>query len=211
MDRALRATSSIAATARRWPIRWFVSSHKTPPRRFPFPIPTSPRLPSAVGTPPPEKVGKPGSANIGRRKRPGKPASRWNRRTWSSLQSLPANHPVEPQRFPEIIETERLRLRRYRDGDADGILELARDNRARLVREFAQIAGLETVGDAQAFIAEKYSQWESGQAFCYGIWSKPESELIGQIQIKNIAWEIPSAELGYFIGGSWQRQGYASE
>jgi RimJ/RimL family protein N-acetyltransferase len=118
---------------------------------------------------------------------------------------------VEPQRFPEIIETERLRLRRYREGDAAGILELARDNRARLVREFAQIAGLETVEDAQLFIAEKYSQWESGQTFCYGIWSKPESELIGQIQIKNIGWEIPSAELGYFIGASWLRQGYASE
>jgi len=29
--------------------------------------------------------------------------------------------------------------------------------------------------------------------------------------VKNIAWEIPSAELGYFIGSPWQRQGYAAE
>jgi RimJ/RimL family protein N-acetyltransferase len=36
-------------------------------------------------------------------------------------------------------------------------------------------------------------------------------EQIGQIQIKNIAWEIPSAELGYFTSNAWQRKGYASE
>lgn len=118
---------------------------------------------------------------------------------------------MEPQAFPDIIETERLRLHRYRGDDAAGILELVRENRARLLREFAQLAGLKTVADAQAFIAEKFDQWNAGKTFCYGIWSKPDGTLIGQIQVKNIAWEIPSAELGYFIGASWQRHGYASE
>jgi len=47
--------------------------------------------------------------------------------------------------------------------------------------------------------------------FCFGIWRKQAKEPIGQIQLKNIAWEIPATQLGYFIGSAWQRQGYASK
>ncbi len=123
----------------------------------------------------------------------------------------PSNQPVEQQAFAEKLETERLLLRRYQGGDAAGIVELVRENRVLLVREFARTASLATVDDAQAFIAEKDDQWNSGKTFCYGIWLKRTSQQIGQIQIKNIAWDIPSAELGYFTGAAWQRQGYASE
>jgi len=115
------------------------------------------------------------------------------------------------QSFPERAETERLVLRCYRSEDATGILELVRKNRTQLIREFAQMAGLQGVDDAQVFTAEKQEQWNAGKTFCYGIWRKQPREQIGQIQVKNIGWEIPSAELGYFIDRSAQRQGYASE
>jgi len=34
---------------------------------------------------------------------------------------------------------------------------------------------------------------------------------IGQLQVKNIVWDVPSAELSYFIGSSSKRQGFATE
>jgi RimJ/RimL family protein N-acetyltransferase len=34
---------------------------------------------------------------------------------------------------------------------------------------------------------------------------------MGHMRVKNIAWEVPSAELGYFVGHAWQRRGYAGE
>jgi RimJ/RimL family protein N-acetyltransferase len=113
--------------------------------------------------------------------------------------------------FPDEVETERLVLRRYRSEDAAEILELVQRNQAQLAREFAQTAGLRSVDDAQAFTGEKQEQWNVGRTFCYGIWRKQPREQIGQIQVKNIGWEIPSAELGYFIDRSAQRRGYASE
>jgi RimJ/RimL family protein N-acetyltransferase len=67
------------------------------------------------------------------------------------------------------------------------------------------------VEEAKEFAVGKMVQWNDRKIFCYGIWRKLPRELIGQIQVKNIAWEIPGAELGYFIGGAWQRKGYASE
>ena len=113
--------------------------------------------------------------------------------------------------FPETAETGRLILRSYRLEDAAGILELVQRNRVELIPEFAQMAALQRVEDAGSFVVEKREQWNSGKTFCYGIWRREKEELIGQIQVKNIAWEIPAAELGYFIDKRWQRQGFASE
>jgi len=113
--------------------------------------------------------------------------------------------------FPEHLSTERLVLREYSAGDAAGLLDLVEDNREKLIREFPHTAGLRSLQEVGSFLQEKRAQWESGKTFCYGIWRKEQPAPIGQIQVKNVAWEIPSAELGYFIGKAWQRQGYASE
>jgi [ribosomal protein S5]-alanine N-acetyltransferase len=118
---------------------------------------------------------------------------------------------MEKRSFPENIDTERLELRRYDSDDVTGILQLARENREQLIREFAQVAGLQDGGQAKAFIEEKSKQWREGTTYCYGIWAKGERKPIGQIQVKNIAWEVPSAELSYFIDRQQQRRGYASE
>jgi len=118
---------------------------------------------------------------------------------------------MEKRLFPEAMETERLSLRRYDCEHVTDIARLVRENREQLVREFAQLAGLQDRGQAKAFIEEKTKQWEDERAFCYGIWTRAETKQIGQIQIKNIAWEVPSAELSYFIDREQQGRGYASE
>lgn len=115
------------------------------------------------------------------------------------------------KQLPQSIETERLVLRRYRAGDAANLLELVARNRQELIREFAPVAALQTSEHIESFIVEKSSQWEQGKNFCYGVWRKDAEQLLGQVQVKNIAWEIPSAELSYFIDKDSQRRGYASE
>jgi RimJ/RimL family protein N-acetyltransferase len=114
-------------------------------------------------------------------------------------------------RFPDVLTTDRLLLRCYGREDSAGILKLVNGNRDLLVKEFAQLSSLRTIEDAASFVSEKHEQWNAGKTFCYGVWRSDEPEQIGQIQVKNILWEIPSAELGYFIGGPWQRCGYATE
>jgi RimJ/RimL family protein N-acetyltransferase len=100
-------------------------------------------------------------------------------------------------------------LQRYRSDDASGILELVHRNRAQLIRDFEQQAGLQSLADAQAFTADKEEQWSCGKTFCYGIWRKPAKEQVGQIQVKNIDWEIPRQNRS--ISSSFQRHGYAIE
>jgi len=71
--------------------------------------------------------------------------------------------------------------------------------------------GLSQAEDVKSFTEDKAEQWNTRRAFCYGIWLKGSNQQIGQLQVKNIVWDVPSAELSYFIGSSSQRQGFASE
>lgn len=114
--------------------------------------------------------------------------------------------------FPDTLDTERLVLRRYSSADAPGILDLVEKNRDRLVRNFSQMAkGMSQVEEARAFTEQKGEQWTARKGFCYGIWLKASREQIGQLQVKNVVWDVPSAELSYFISSSAQRQGFATE
>ena len=118
---------------------------------------------------------------------------------------------MEEAHFPETIETDRLTLRRYSVEDAGVLLEMIDRNRQELIRDFAQTAALQSVEQAESFVTEKSEQWHSRKNFTYGVWRKGADPLIGQIQVKNIAWEIPAAELSYFIDKNSQRRGYARE
>jgi RimJ/RimL family protein N-acetyltransferase len=118
---------------------------------------------------------------------------------------------MEERHFPETIETDRLILRRYSVEDASRLLDLIERNRQALIRDFAQTAALQGPEQAESFVTEKSEQWRSQKSFTYGIWRKGADLFIGQIQVKNIAWEIPAAELSYFIDKNSQRRGYASE
>ncbi|HKR31973.1 MAG TPA: hypothetical protein VJT08_15940 [Terriglobales bacterium] len=104
-------------------------------------------------------------------------------------------------RFPNGLKTDRLLLRSYNQEDPLGILNLVNGNRDMLLREFAQLASLRTIEDAASFVSGKHEQRNGCETFCYGVWRSDEPEQIGQIQVKNISWKIPAAELGYFIGG----------
>jgi [ribosomal protein S5]-alanine N-acetyltransferase len=113
---------------------------------------------------------------------------------------------------PETIKAERLTLRRYEESDAAAILKLVMENQTRLMRDFGEIAnGVSGLGQADTFIKDKASQWKARTAFCYGIFLRSPQVLIGQLQVKNITWNIPAAEMSYFIAESVQRRGYASE
>ena len=114
--------------------------------------------------------------------------------------------------FPESLSTARLELRAYGKADAAAILALIEADRQRLLRNFKDLAqGLATLEEARSFIADCARQREARKTFFYGIWLKEPRQLVGQLKLKNLLWDMPSAELSYFIGSAHQRQGYASE
>lgn len=114
--------------------------------------------------------------------------------------------------FPEIIDTERLGLRKYSAQDAAYLFQLVDANRPVLLENFAGLAKeVLNVEAAGLVIARKGEEWDKRSGFCYGMYVRSSNTLIGQLQVKNLAWDIPSAELSYFVDSSCQRQGFASE
>jgi RimJ/RimL family protein N-acetyltransferase len=114
--------------------------------------------------------------------------------------------------FPQLLETPRLSLRVYGKIDAPALLSLIDENRQELRRNFAPMArDILQPADAIDFVDECSRKWTNGKEFTYGIWHKPSKELVGQIKMKSVAWDIPAAELSYFIGASSQRRGFAAE
>src|ERR1700730_4589165 len=114
--------------------------------------------------------------------------------------------------FPGSLETRSLELRPYASVDAPDLLALIDGNRERLIQSFAPIAkDVVRTTDADAFVKSSAEKWTSRKEFVYGIWYKTSKELIGQIKAKSIVWDIPAAELSYFICQSSQRRGFATE
>ena len=110
------------------------------------------------------------------------------------------------------LESPRLELRAYREEDAEALCRLVDTDREVLRRSFNDtIKQLGTAMDAKAFIRDNAAQRHARKVFVYGVWTLQNRALIGQIKVKNLVWEIPSAELSYFIGSGFRRQGYATE
>jgi RimJ/RimL family protein N-acetyltransferase len=120
---------------------------------------------------------------------------------------------MQPARpFPDRLAAERVQLRRYHPSNAEGVLQLIHRNRERLQRNFPELAnGVKTVEGASAYVAASDKQWVDGVAFVYGIWLPSELHPIGQLRVKNMVWNVPSAELSYFVDRQWLRRGVATE
>lgn len=120
---------------------------------------------------------------------------------------------MQPARpFPDQLAAQRVQLRRYQSSNAAGVLQLIERNRERLRRNFPELAnGVKTVEAASGYVAASDRQWAEGLAFVYGIWLPSELHPIGQLRIKNMVWNVPAAELSYFVDRQWLRKGVATE
>jgi RimJ/RimL family protein N-acetyltransferase len=120
---------------------------------------------------------------------------------------------MQPARpFPDQLTAQRVQLRRYHSSNAEGVLQLIDRNRERLRRNFPELAsGVKNVETASGYVAASDKQWADGVAFVYGIWLPSELHPIGQLRIKNMVWNVPAAELSYFVDRQWLRKGVATE
>ncbi|MGD0506032.1 MAG: GNAT family protein [Steroidobacteraceae bacterium] len=114
--------------------------------------------------------------------------------------------------FPQFLATQRLDLRPYVNADALMLWTLIEGNRDLLQRNFAPLTkALAQLAGATNFVTESTNKWKARKEYVFGVWQRTPHELVGQIKIKNIAWEIPAAELSYFISRFAHRQGFATE
>ncbi len=115
--------------------------------------------------------------------------------------------------LPTKLETERLILRKYEEGDGTALFNLLESdgNRDYLKDHIDEATDVKTEEEAEIRIRQLIADWIAQKKFIMGIWNKTSGLYIGQIWISPSKWEVPSFELGWFLEQTHQGQGLASE
>ena len=96
--------------------------------------------------------------------------------------------------------------------DAKAFFELIINNKKRLETFFAGTVGsTKTLSDTENYCQEMMMNREQKSYFPYIIKSIDTKEFIGLVDVKNIDWQIPKAELGYFIDSNFEGKGVVTK
>jgi len=99
-----------------------------------------------------------------------------------------------------IQEFDQFKVMNFDCNDAEPFFQLVNKNRSRLNDFFAgTVAKTKTLSDTQLY-CDLIQQYIEGKSyFPFVIVDLHSTNFIGWIDVKNIAWNIPKAEIGYFI------------
>ncbi|MFX0078830.1 MAG: GNAT family N-acetyltransferase [Candidatus Hermodarchaeota archaeon] len=116
-------------------------------------------------------------------------------------------------KLPEILESQRLLIRKYSEGDGKALFALLErnNNREFLFPNVEEVATIKTVEDAETKTQRHKVEWETRKRFVLGIWEKTAIKYIGEIWIEPNKWEVPSFELGWFLDQGYLGKGLATE
>ncbi len=114
--------------------------------------------------------------------------------------------------IPEQVESDRVILRRYMNGDGEAIYALAErnNNREHLKGIADDISGLKSIEKAEVKARTHIGHWAKREHFVVGVWLK-DGTYIGEIWIQPKNWDVPLFEIGWFIDKGLEGQGYAYE
>ena len=103
-------------------------------------------------------------------------------------------------------------LRLLRLGDLDPYFELVQRNRERLADRFVgTVSRTKTLEEAQEFVEEMIRHTISNTYFPYVIIDVDEDRIIGFIDLKNIDWDIPKTQIGFYIDEAYEGKGIISK
>lgn len=103
-------------------------------------------------------------------------------------------------------------IRRFREGDGEALYELVEDNYSFLFDTFPRmLREIRDKENAEFFIRRRLADWHLQQDYCFGIWHNQSASLIGLMRVFHIDWEVPKAEVGYFIDRNYTGQGLMTE
>lgn len=118
---------------------------------------------------------------------------------------------MEKQFLPEVIKSTRITLKKHSKELAQQMFEYVVEDRERLSEFLPWPKLIQTVEDEITYIEESHKSWENHQSSSYGIFRNDDHEYLGNIEAFAYNWTNESCEIGYWILGKFEGQGYMSE
>ncbi len=107
-----------------------------------------------------------------------------------------------------VFKIDGFTLRLVRMDDLEAYHSLIERNRARLEDFFAGIVAItQTLDQTRDHLDDVTHKAQRNNYFPFVLQDDATGALAGSIQIKNIDWTIPKAEIGYYIDGAYQGRG----
>jgi RimJ/RimL family protein N-acetyltransferase len=112
-----------------------------------------------------------------------------------------------------VLTTTRLTVRPFTLDDAPAYLDLCLANHAHLA-QFEPMNPARTVyalDDAEAVLRQYAADWEAGTVLFFGSWRQTDGVLLAQVALMPYNPDLPEDEVGCFVDGRSEGQGYATE
>jgi ribosomal-protein-serine acetyltransferase len=110
------------------------------------------------------------------------------------------------------MEFDQYHIRQLRADDAEAYFKLIDANRKRLEDFFAgTVAVTKTLDDTKSYLTNIIAQAEQHNHFPFVVIENDTKTMVASIQVKNIDWNIPKAELGYYIDSGYEGQGIVTK
>ncbi len=118
---------------------------------------------------------------------------------------------MEPKHLPEEIMGDRIVLRKHVPALAQTMFDYVNKDRERLRVYLPWVDSTKTVDDEVKFIAFTHDSWNKHTLYGYGIFRRSDDTYMGNVGVHSIAWKNEVCELGYWILGEFEGQGYVSD
>ncbi len=119
---------------------------------------------------------------------------------------------------PELFEldtallTARTVVRRFRENEGALFYDLFQANRTLLIDNFPKTdRALASKEKAEQYVRQSICDWLFHRDFVFGIWDNESAQLVGFIRIFQIDWDVPKAELAYFLDKDSSGKGIMTE
>lgn len=108
--------------------------------------------------------------------------------------------------------TRRTVVRRFRENDGEAFFDLVQNNHSRLNDFFPDLPqAIHNPLEAEWMVRRWLADWLQLHAFRFAIWEKELASIIGFIQLTQMDWRIPKAEVSFFIDRDFENQGLMTE
>ncbi|MBL7554899.1 MAG: GNAT family N-acetyltransferase [Bdellovibrionaceae bacterium] len=110
-----------------------------------------------------------------------------------------------------LLEGSRIVLKKHEEGLASTMFSYVEKDRERLGQFLPWVPFTKTVEDELNYIKHTHKCWDEKTLFDYGIFRKEDNVYMGNVGLHSISWEDCRCEVGYWILGDFEGQGYMSE
>jgi hypothetical protein len=118
---------------------------------------------------------------------------------------------MEKKTISEMLAGEKIVLRKNNLSWAKHMFNCVDKNRNRL-REFLPWVDLtKSVTDTSNYIKQTEKEWEDCTEFDFGLFRASDDAYIGNFGVHTIAWQHNRCELGYWIAGEFEGQGFVTD